>query len=178
MGTFTGKKINVLRPANRSGDHFGPCEECGKPMVEAHVYEKVSVYRRDNGELYPSRGGGIYGHAACFQKYGPFDNEAEELAQKVTPMTKYLNGYWGHIFEGEEHERMTRIVIDADAQKLVFAQIQRIRSMDSSYKEAERAEMADLQDSLLNGNSELFDDPAGHGLTVTEGLPDWAANLV
>lgn len=93
-------------------------------------------------------------------------------------MAKYLSGNWGHIFDGEQHERMTRIVVDVDAQKLVFAQVQRIRSMESSYKEAELAEMADLEDSLLNGNSELFDDPAGYGLIVTEGLPGWAENLI
>lgn len=93
-------------------------------------------------------------------------------------MAKYLSGNWGHIFDGEQQERMTRIVVDADAQKLVFAQVQRIRSMESSYKEAVREEMADLEDSLLNGNSELFDYPEGFGLIVTEGLPEWAANLV
>jgi hypothetical protein len=92
-------------------------------------------------------------------------------------MSKFISGNWGHIFEADEHERMTRIVIDADSQKLVFAQVQRIRSMDSTYSEASRHEMADLEDSLLDANADLFNDPVGFGLTTTDEIPEWAANF-
>ncbi|MBM5458664.1 hypothetical protein H8F21_13925 [Pseudomonas sp. P66] len=92
-------------------------------------------------------------------------------------MPKYLSGNWSHIFDGEEHERMTRIVVDAETKKLVFAQVQRIRSMSTSYSEAHPAEMKDLEDSILNANCEVFDDPADYGLTGTEAMPGWAENL-
>nr|WP_011923090.1 hypothetical protein [Pseudomonas fluorescens]CAM96314.1 hypothetical protein pQBR0282 [Pseudomonas fluorescens SBW25] len=92
-------------------------------------------------------------------------------------MSKYISGNWGHIFEADERERMTRIVIDAESQKLVFAQIQRIRSMDSTYSEASHHEMADLEESLLDANAELFNDPVGFGLITTDAIPEWAANL-
>lgn len=93
-------------------------------------------------------------------------------------MTNYLSGDWGHIFEGEDHERSTRIVVDADARKLVFAQVQRIKSMESSYSEAIRCEMQDLEDSLLNANDDIFETPGDYGLVRTVGLPGWAVNLV
>ncbi|NMX83646.1 hypothetical protein HBO10_29515 [Pseudomonas sp. WS 5503] len=92
-------------------------------------------------------------------------------------MSKFISGTWGHIFEADEHERMTRIVIDAESQKLVFAQIQRMRSMDSSYSEACRHEMADLEESLLDANADLFNDPVGFGLITSHEIPEWAANL-
>ncbi len=93
-------------------------------------------------------------------------------------MPMYLSGHWNHMFKGEEHERMTRVVIDVEAKKLVFAQVQRIRSITSSYSEALQPEMLDLADSIENANSDLFDDPSDFGLVVTEGIPEWAANLV
>lgn len=92
-------------------------------------------------------------------------------------MTNYLSGYWGHIFEGEEQERMTRVVVDAEGRKLVLVLIQRIKSIESTYSEASTAEMHDLEDSLLNANDDLFEAPEEHGLIRTDGLPDWAQNL-
>lgn len=75
MGTVTGNVIKKLRPASRGGDQLGPCDECGKSMGEVFVAQSHREYRRENGELYTSPiGGGIYGHAACLQSYGPFAN--------------------------------------------------------------------------------------------------------
>jgi len=37
--------------------------------------------------------------------------------------------------------------------------------------------MLDLGDSIENANSDLFDGPSDFGLVVTEGIPEWAANL-
>ncbi len=75
MGTITGNIINKLRPARRGGDQLGPCEECGKSMSDVFVAQKHREYRRANGELYTGPiGGGIYGHAACLQRFAPFAN--------------------------------------------------------------------------------------------------------
>jgi hypothetical protein len=84
MGTLTGDIIKTLRPASRSGDQYGPCEECGKPMVVAFVAQSRPVYRRENDELYSSPyRGGLYGHDSCLQKFGPFttDNGKTESIQ-------------------------------------------------------------------------------------------------
>ncbi|MGE8063888.1 hypothetical protein [Pseudomonas sp. NPDC089569] len=78
MGTFTGNVIKTIRPANRGGDQLGPCEECGKPMSEAFVAHTKRVYKRDNGEAYTGElTGGIYGHASCLERFGPFTTLAE-----------------------------------------------------------------------------------------------------
>lgn len=75
MGTLTGNIINKIRPARRGGDQLGSCEECGTPMSEVFVAQKHREYRRVNGELYTGPiGGGIYGHAACLERFGPFVN--------------------------------------------------------------------------------------------------------
>ena len=73
MGTFTGSVINTIRAAHGSGDRFGPCEECGKPMAEAFIAQKKRVYKRDNGEAYTGAlTGGTYGHEMCLERFGPF----------------------------------------------------------------------------------------------------------
>lgn len=73
MGTLTGNTIKKLRPALRPGDQLGPCEECGKSMGQAFVAQSHREYKRANGELYLSPiGGGLYGHAECLQRFGPF----------------------------------------------------------------------------------------------------------
>lgn len=92
-------------------------------------------------------------------------------------MSKLISGNWGHIFEVEEHERMTRIVIDAESHKLEFAQVQRMRSKDATYSEACRHEMADEEESLLDANADLLNDPVGFGLISSDEIPVWAANL-
>lgn len=79
MGKLTGDIIKTLRPASRSGDQYGPCEECGKPMVVAFVAQSRPVYRRENGELYSSPQGGMYGHEHCLQKFGPFSTDIGKM---------------------------------------------------------------------------------------------------
>lgn len=87
----------------------------------------------------------------------------------------YITGDWGHIFDGDQSERLTRIVIDAQSRKLIRMEVQRNRSVNNSYTEASRIEVADVEDSLVNANSEVFDTPADFGLISTNDLPDWAA---
>ncbi|MNO06902.1 hypothetical protein D3C81_2288830 [compost metagenome] len=72
---------------------------------------------------------------------------------------------------------MTQIVLDAEQQQLVAARVQRDRATDV-YTAATRDEFADLQDSLINANGELFDDPTAFALTGADELPTWAVNLV
>jgi hypothetical protein len=78
MGTFTGNVIKTIRPAIRSGDQLGSCEECGKAMSEAFIAQTMRVYKRDNGEAYTGAlTGGTYGHASCLERFGPFTTLAE-----------------------------------------------------------------------------------------------------
>lgn len=88
-------------------------------------------------------------------------------------MYQFITGNWGHIFQGEKSERMTRIVVDTSSELLVAAQVQRNRATDL-FTPATREEMKDLQDSLVNANSEIFERPGEYGLSVTSDFPSWA----
>jgi hypothetical protein len=86
----------------------------------------------------------------------------------------YIVGDWSHIFEGERSDRPTRIVIDAQANKLINLEILSDRNDAESYRLPTRLEFEDVSDSILNGNAEVFDRPADFGLTTTDELPDWS----
>ncbi|MDU8350639.1 hypothetical protein RYA05_01900 [Pseudomonas syringae pv. actinidiae] len=88
---------------------------------------------------------------------------------------QFITGQWAHIFEGERHDRNTRIVLDAHSQKLVSAHVQRNMAINDSYTPASRDEIADIEDSLVNANGELFDNPNDYGLEYANTLPVWAA---
>jgi hypothetical protein len=81
---------------------------------------------------------------------------------------------WDHIFleEGREVKRDTRFVFDVGAGKLIHLDIRR----DWKWRAASPAELADLEDSLLNANGDALDDPEGWGLLEMEHLPDWAGD--
>ncbi|KQW19738.1 MULTISPECIES: hypothetical protein [Pseudomonas] len=85
----------------------------------------------------------------------------------------YIVGSWGHLFAGEKSERMTRIVLDAHSQKLIHLSVLANRAVEDSYREGSRAEAADVEDSLLNANGELFDNPTDYGLASVSELPAW-----
>lgn len=91
---------------------------------------------------------------------------------------QYITGNWNHIFEGERSERMTRVVLDAATQKVLVLQVQRNRAMTDSYGLSTRNELLDVEDSMVNANPELFDDPSAFGLVVTDSMPDWANSQV
>lgn len=88
-------------------------------------------------------------------------------------MYQFITGDWGHIFAWEKNERLTRIVVDTSSQLLVAAQVQRSEASDT-FSQASREEMKDLQDSLVNANGEIFEQPGDYRLTVCEELPSWA----
>ncbi|MBX8556969.1 hypothetical protein K5D56_25620 [Pseudomonas cichorii] len=88
-------------------------------------------------------------------------------------MYQFITGDWGHLFAGEKFERTTRIVVDTSSQLLVAAQVQRSEALDS-FTQASREEMKDLQDSIVNANGEIFEQPDDYGLMECETLPSWA----
>lgn len=90
-------------------------------------------------------------------------------------MSKYITGNWTHIFEGEKAERPVRIVIDASAQTLLKMEVAANRSMYDSYRLPTRIEFDDVEDSIVNANADVFNDPAEYGLELTDDLPAWAA---
>ncbi|MFU5275039.1 hypothetical protein ACM7YY_09945 [Pseudomonas aeruginosa] len=91
---------------------------------------------------------------------------------------QYITGNWSHIFDGERSERMTRVVLDAPTQKLLVLQVQRNRAVIGSYGLSTRTELLDVEDSMVNANPELFDDPSAFGLAVTDSLPVWATSQI
>jgi hypothetical protein len=86
---------------------------------------------------------------------------------------KYIVGGWGHLFEDDKSERITMVVLDAATETLVAALVQRNRAIEDSFTPATEAEHADLEDSLINANGELFTNPADFGLEVVSELPGW-----
>ena len=91
---------------------------------------------------------------------------------------QYITGNWSHIFEGERSERMTRVVLDAATQKVLVLQVQRNRAVTDSYGHSTRTELLDVEDSMVNANAELFDDPGAFDLEVTDSMPDWATSQI
>lgn len=91
----------------------------------------------------------------------------------ATDLPKYIVGHWGHLFESDKDERMTRFVIDAQSHKVLRADIQASRAIGDSYREAELAELESLQQSLTSANPEVFATPEDFGLEWTEDLPNW-----
>lgn len=86
---------------------------------------------------------------------------------------KYIVGYWGHLFESDKDERMTRLVIDAQSHKVLRADIQANRAIGDNFREAELAELESLQQSLTGANPEVFDTPDDFGLERADDLPYW-----
>ncbi|WP_455233583.1 hypothetical protein [Geopseudomonas aromaticivorans] len=88
---------------------------------------------------------------------------------------KYIAGDWGHLFPEDNSERGTRIVIDIESRKVLAVMVQRNRSLEDDYTQAWPEEFASVEDSLLNANAEVFDDPEDFGLEVVDELPEWVA---
>ncbi|MBB3105234.1 hypothetical protein [Azomonas macrocytogenes] len=94
--------------------------------------------------------------------------------QRPTNPHKYIAGEWCHFFPGDKHERLARAVLDAHARKLAFLQVLENRAIRDSYHQPTSVEFDNLQDSLVNANGKLFDDPMAFGLYGTDDLPAWA----
>ncbi|MHD0644836.1 hypothetical protein ACYPKM_04365 [Pseudomonas aeruginosa] len=89
-------------------------------------------------------------------------------------MSNYITGYWGHIFDDKDGERMTRIVLNQEDESVVAVHVQRDRSRDDSYTPATSVEFDDVKDSINNANFEVYEDPAGYALDVVDEIPAWA----
>jgi hypothetical protein len=84
MGTATGNYIKRLKGTGRGSDHYGKCDQCGKPMSECFTAKTYREYRRESGELYyGTLGGGAYGHEQCLSRFGPFDQVTTGLPGNV-----------------------------------------------------------------------------------------------
>jgi hypothetical protein len=89
----------------------------------------------------------------------------------IAPENKpFITGDWPHIFEGARRDTICRILIDADKEILLLADIE-----DSTgFRASSRSEFEDLMDSLKHANPEAFDNPEDFGLVRTEKMPEWA----
>lgn len=47
--------------------------------------------------------------------------------------TRYISGLWSHIFGNDQGETGTRILLDADDQKLIRLDVQASRAIQDSY---------------------------------------------
>jgi hypothetical protein len=77
---------------------------------------------------------------------------------------------WGHIFSenGAERERMTRFVFDTETTSLIHVDVDH-----TGLATATDGEIADLEDSLKNANSEALEAPEAWGLIGADTLPAW-----
>lgn len=99
-----------------------------------------------------------------------FDRDGNEIKGAPTfPDFRYIfDDGWEHIFAGDD-KRIVRFVFDAESRELVFLEIMR----NHSWTTADRAEIDDVLDSLLNGN-DIENQWQELGLTAATPLPDWA----
>lgn len=103
---------------------------------------------------------------------GSMTSEAIEEALKAAGKKAglFVTSGWGHIFEGIG-ERTVRFVFDRTKEKIIKLQIADGRL----WRDATAAQLADVEDSLINANEEALEDPFAYSLTPVDELPDWAA---
>jgi hypothetical protein len=90
-------------------------------------------------------------------------------SKKIQTAPKYIIAQtWGHIFEGFG-EKYVRFVFNKEENKIVFMDVMR-----GAWKAATPAQIADVQDSLINANEEAIQSPSNWGLSVSDSLPEWA----
>lgn len=84
---------------------------------------------------------------------------------------RYIVGNWSHIFADDGPATDVRIVFDTAAKRLVAMQIHTHRG----YVDAGRAQLADVQDSLLTANAHVPESPVAEGFQLAAKMPDWSA---
>lgn len=84
---------------------------------------------------------------------------------------RYIVGDWSHIFADDGPATDVRIVFDTTSRRLVAMQMHTHRG----YVDAGRAQLADVQDSLLTANAHVIESPAGEGFRLAAEMPDWSA---
>lgn len=100
-------------------------------------------------------------------------NASQDLSLELPT---YIVGYWGHLFENDKDERMTRLVINAHSRKVLRADIQANRAIADSFRETDLGELGSLQNSLTSANPEVFDTPEDFGMERTADLPGWVTS--
>lgn len=95
------------------------------------------------------------------------------LNAQTTPPANLIVGTWSHLFE--DGERLTRIALDTGTYKLIHLEVQVNRAINDHYRAATAIEFADVEDSLVNANGDLFDEPEDFGLDAASELPEWAS---
>ncbi|MGU5704392.1 hypothetical protein ACV1C5_23130 [Aeromonas caviae] len=81
----------------------------------------------------------------------------------------FITGEWEHIFDNNRPSSV-RFVANAKTYELVKLEI-----LDrDQYRHPSKAEFMDVDESLRNGNEDIFDDPIGYGLICVNQIPDWA----
>lgn len=81
----------------------------------------------------------------------------------------YVHGHWSHIFGPGHSETMLRIVVDTNTNTLIAGQYMH----NGGWRDLRSEDLLDVQDSLINVNSEALDCPAEFGLVASHHLPDW-----
>jgi hypothetical protein len=84
---------------------------------------------------------------------------------------RYIVGDWSHIFAEDGPSTDVRIVFDTVSRRLVAMQMHTHRG----YVDAGRAQLADVQDSLLTANTHVIESPVAEGFQLAAEMPDWSA---
>jgi hypothetical protein len=90
---------------------------------------------------------------------------------------KYATGYWGHFLPSTRHvESVIRLVVSLADQQLVASEVSQgtLAGEPVDWRPLTGAESADLLDSLVNANGEMFGNPGDYGLEATDNMPRWA----
>lgn len=135
----------------RHGYQLAGCQSCGNTCV--HVYQLSGM-----SELLP---------AASLDET---DAETSDLPRYV------VSDSWSHLFGPSSAETEVCFVYDRTAGRIVAMAAHR------GYKwgDCSPAEMADVEDSLKNANSEALEDPESWGMVECDAndFPDWAKDLM
>jgi hypothetical protein len=91
-------------------------------------------------------------------------------APEIPATGRYIVGEWAHIFPKRRGMSTVRLAFDKQTRRIVAMQ----KYGESGYKEASSADVADVEDSIVNANAEAIDNPADFGLELTDALPIWA----
>ena len=95
---------------------------------------------------------------------------SEPASAGLKSQPRYVVAFcWGHIFAGSR-EQPVDFVFDRETNRIVYMEFS---CHNNSATPATRAEMDDVQDSLMNANSEALEDPASWELEEVDELPDW-----
>lgn len=83
---------------------------------------------------------------------------------------RYIVGNWSHIFASDGPPSDVRIVFDTASKRLVAMQIHTHRG----YLDAGRAQLEEVQDSLLTANAHVLESPVAEAFQLAAEMPDWS----